>query len=632
MAEQHQFQAEVSRLLDIVANALYSDKDVFLRELISNASDACDRLRYAALTDEKIAKDVSGEYGIHLVVDTEARTLTISDNGIGMDKDDLIQNLGTIAHSGTSKLMEEVSKAKDKDALNLIGQFGVGFYSAFMVSEKVEVTSRKAGDKKGWVWVSDGKGEYEIDEALKETAGTQITLHVTDEGSTYLLEDKLKQVVKTYSDHVDFPIYLGETTENDPINSSAALWTRQKSDVTEEQYQEFYQHVSENMGFDKPLMTLHWHAEGTLEYSNLIYIPGMKPFDLYDPKREHGVKLYVKRVFITDSVEGLVPPFLRFLRGVVDSQDLPLNISREVLQSNPVVSKISSALTRRVLDELRKMAENEPEQFKEFWDMFGAVVKEGLYDAHQYREGLNKVVRFHSSASDDKLVSLEEYTERMPEGQKHIYYITGQDLDSLRNSPQLEGYRAKGIEVLFLTDTIDDYWLPIAHDYKSNTFKSITRGSAKELSDINASEDEKKAKDDKKDDAKDNSEIEPVIAKLKEIFGDEIKDVRITERLTESPVCLVAQENDVDMNMERMLKQNQGYEELSKRVLEINAEHPVISKLQTLVANDSDDDVIQDTAWLLLDQARIIEGDPLPNPTEFSKRMSRLMEKGLLEA
>ncbi len=631
MTEQHQFQAEVGRLLDIVANALYSNKDVFLRELISNSSDACDRLRYAAITDEKLAKDIVSDYAIRLVIDTEPRTLTVIDNGIGMTHDDLINNLGTIAHSGTSKLIEEMGKSENNDAIDLIGKFGVGFYAAFMVADKIEVLTRKAGDKKAWLWISDGKGAYTIEEATKNECGTEITLHIKEDASDYLLEDKLKQVVKTYSDHIDFPVYFGKEVDGsaESLNSASALWTRSKKDIKEEEYNEFYHHVSGGMDMDKPWLTLHWRAEGAIEYSNLIFIPTMKPFDLYDPKREHGVKLYVKRVYITDGVEGLIPPFLRFLKGVVDSQDLPLNISREVLQNNPVVNKISSAITKRILEELRKKAEKDPEEFAEFWDLFGAVIKEGLYDAHQYREALNKVVRFKSSNSD-KLVSLDEYIERMPEGQQHIYYISGSDLESLQNSPQLEGYKAKNIEVLFMTDTIDEFWLPVAYDYKQKSFKSVTKGTAEELNKVvSDNKDKKKAQTSQEiDDTAKNMAC--LITKLKEIIGDQVKDVCISQRLVDSPVCLIAQDSGIDIHMERILKKNQGYEDLSKRVLEINAEHPVIIKLQTLIANNSSPKTIEDTAWLLLDQARIIEGDPLPNPTEFTKRMARLMENSLL--
>jgi molecular chaperone HtpG len=613
MSEQHHFQAEVGRLLDIVANALYSEKEIFLRELISNASDACDRLRYEAIAKpELIAGD--SELKISIVFDTGARTLTISDNGIGMTRDELIKNLGTIAHSGTREILNSLNGNK-KD-VNLIGQFGVGFYSAFMVADKVEVLSRKAGEAKAWQWVSDGKGSYTVDEHLKDSRGTEITLHLKDAASEYLLEERLKQVIKKYSDHISFPIQVNGVT----VNKASALWMRAKSDITAEQYKEFYHHVSGAMAMDEPWLTLHWRAEGSFEYSNLLFIPGMKPFDLYDPRRQHGVKLYVKRVFITDGVEGLIPPFLRFLKGVVDSEDLPLNISREMLQNNPMIHKMSAAITRKVLAELQEKAEKDPAAFEQFWALFGPVVKEGLYDAHTYRDALSKVVRFYSTKGEG-LVSLEDYIGRMKEGQDNIYYLSGADVAAARNSPQLEAFRAKGIEVLFMTDTIDEFWLPIQNDYKSKKFKSVTRGAA-ELS---------KVASDKKEETKpEENNIGQLVARLKEILSGEVKDVCLSERLVDSPVCLVAPENDVDIHMQRLLKKSQGYEGVHQHILEINGHHPVILKLKDMVANDAAAETLKDTAFLLLDQAKIIEGEPLKNPTEFVRRMSQAIEKGLL--
>ena len=629
MAEKFEFQAEVGRLLDIVANALYSEKEIFLRELISNASDACDKLRYKSIQDEKLLEG-QPDLNIRLYFDTDARTLTVEDTGIGMNRAELIENLGTIAHSGTQKLVEQLEEAKGD--VNLIGQFGVGFYAAFMVADKVEVKTRKAGEETAYEWVSDGRGAYEVDETLKENRGTQITLHLKEDAGEFLLEERLKQIVVKYSDHINFPILLGEGEDAPQINSGSALWMRPKSEITEKQYIEFYHHVSSGgMAVDEPLYQWHWKAEGMFEYTNLLYIPGMKPFDLYDPKRNHGVKLYVKRVYITDGVEGLIPPFLRFMRGVVDSEDLPLNISREMLQHNPVVAKMGSAITKKILGDLENMAVDNPGLFKDIWGQYGPVIKEGLYDAHQFRDQLNKVVRFHSTRGDD-LVSLQDYIDEMKDGQEHIYYISGPDLDTVKNSPQLEGFKAKGVEVLFMTDTIDEFWLPVAHDYMNKTFKSITRG-ASELSKI--AEDEKSDKD-KKDTAKDSKksgqDVSALIEKMKEVLGDEIKDIAVSERLTESPVCLVADESGADMHIERLLKKSQGYEELTKRILEVNDTHPVILKLQELAsANDDNKDVLVDASWLLLDQARIIEGDPLPDPSGFARRMAKMMEQGLLD-
>ena len=619
MSEQLKFQTEVSRLLDIVANAIYTNKEIFLRELISNASDACDRLRYEAITKpELITGDT--ELKIGLSFDTDARTLKVTDNGIGMNKEELVKNLGTIAHSGTKEILNKIEDGK-KD-MSLIGQFGVGFYSTFMVANKVEVLSRRAGDKFAWLWTSDGKGSYTVDEHLKDIRGTEITLHLKDEASEYLLEERLKQIVKKYSDHIDFPIMLGEGEKAAIINKASAIWMRQKSDITPDQYKEFYHHVSGATAMDQPWLTMHWRAEGTFEYTNLLFIPGMKPFDLYDPRRPNGVKLYVKRVFITDGLEGLIPPFLRFLKGVVDSEDLPLNISREMLQNNPLIAKMSSTITRKVLSELQEKAEKEPDEFEQFWELFGSVVKEGLYDAHSYREALCKVVRFRSTASE-KLTSLEDYISRMKKGQENIYYLSASDPETAKNSPQLEAFIAKGIEVLFMTDTIDEFWLPIQGDFRNKKFKSVTRG-ASDLSKV-ASDVKEKPK------PENNSDLtEKLLARLKEILSDEVKDVCLSERLIDSPVCLVAPENDMDIHMQRLLKNSQGYEATHQHIMEINGQHPVILKLKNMVSNDAESKILTDTAFLLLDQARIVEGEPLKNPSEFVRRMNQAIEKGLL--
>ncbi len=617
MSEQMQFQAEVSRLLDIVANALYTEKEIFLRELISNASDACDRLRYEAIAKPELAEG-NTDYKITVNFDTGARTLTVSDSGIGMTRDELIRNLGTIAHSGTR---EVIKNAADKKDMSLIGQFGVGFYSAFMVADKVEVTSKKAGEKLAHIWVSDGKGSYTVDETLKPSRGTEIKLHLKDEGSEFLLEERLKEVIRKYSDHINFPIELSGKV----VNKASALWMRSKSEVTADQYKEFYRSVSGTISFDEPWMTLHWRAEGNFEYNNLLFIPAMKPFDLYDPRRHHGVKLYVKRVFITEGVENLIPPFLRFMKGVVDSEDLPLNISREMLQSNPVVSKMGQAVTKKILSELEEKAKNDLKEFEQFWALFGPVVKEGLYDAHQYREQLCRVARFYSSKADG-LTSLDEYVGRMAEGQEHIYYLSAPSVDAAKNSPQLEAFRAKGVEVLFMTDTIDEYWIPMQDSFKEKKLKSVTRGAI-DLSKVKSETSTDKTED-KKEEKTDDTE--KLVARLKEILTGEVKDVTLSNRLVDSPVCLVAPENDVDIHMQRLLKKNQSYEGQHEHILEINAKHPVIVRLKSMVANNSSAEMVSETAFLLLDQARILEGEPLKNPAEFVKRMSRAMEKGLL--
>lgn len=621
MSEQHVFQAEVSRLLDIVAHALYTEREIFLRELVSNASDACDRLRYEAIAKPELTGG-DADFKIRVSFDAEARTLKVSDNGIGMDHDDLVRNLGTIAHSGTREMVKQLGEKGAAKDVSLIGQFGVGFYSAFMVADKVEVQSRKAGADKGWVWVSDGRGSYTLDEALKDAHGTEITLHLKDDAGEYLLAERLKTVIKKYSDHIGFPILLGEGDGAEKVNAASALWMRAKAEVTPEQYKEFYRSVAGTMQIDEPWMTLHWRAEGAFEYNNLLFIPAMKPFDLYDPRRHHGVKLYVKRVFITDGVEGLIPPFLRFIKGVVDSEDLPLNISRELLQSNPVVAKMGSAITRKVLGELEEKAKDDPKAFENFWALFGPVVKEGLYDAHAHRDQLCRVARFYSTKGAE-LVSLDEYVGRMVEGQEHVYYLSAPTVEAARNSPQLEAFRAKGVEVLFMTDTIDEFWIPMQTDYKGKKFKSVTRGAA-ELSKVASKTQEQPETE------AETGLAQKLVARLKEVLVGEVKDVCLSERLVDSPVCLVAPENEVDIHLQRLLKKSQGYEAVTKHVLEINAKHPVIRKLETLVANDTATDLVRDTAFLLLDQARIIEGEPLANPSEFVRRMNLAIEKGLL--
>ena len=463
-SERHQFQAEVSRLLNIVANSLYSEKEIFLRELISNASDACDKLRYAAQTDAELASGDS-EYQINIRFDKEAGTLTVADNGVGLNHQDLIDNLGTIASSGTAAFIEAVSDAnKGKDGksgdVNLIGQFGVGFYSSFMVADEVTVTTRKAGDDEGWIWKSDGMGEFTIEKAADAERGAEVTLHLKKEADEYLDATRLRHIVKTYSDHISFPISLTETGggEEAPVgeklNQASAIWVRPRGDVDEDAHKEFYHHVSH--AIDDPWLTLHFRAEGMIEYTGLLYVPTSRPFDLFHPERKCSVKLYVKRVFITNDCEHLLPSWLRFLRGVIDSEDLPLNVSRELLQNNPVLARIKAGVTSRVLNALAEKAEKEIEAYAEFWEAFGPVLKEGLYEDFEHREKLLNLLRFRTTAGDE-LISLEAYKARMKEGQEAIYYIAGDELEAVRRSPQLEGFRAKGIEVPLMTDPIDEF-------------------------------------------------------------------------------------------------------------------------------------------------------------------------------
>jgi molecular chaperone HtpG len=612
--ETRSFQAEVSRLLDIVAHSLYSEKEIFLRELISNASDACDRLRYAALTEPALNEGDSA-YRVVLTPDKEARTLAVADNGIGMNRTELIDNLGTIARSGTAAFLHQLSGDARKD-MSLIGQFGVGFYSAFMVADKVEVISRKAGDSEGWRWISDGKGEFTIEPWPEAARGATIILHLREGEDIYLDPAQLRHIVKTYSDHVGLPIVLKADGKEETINTAAALWTRPKSEITAEQYKEFYHHVAHS--FDDPWLTLHNKAEGVFEYTNLLFIPSTKPFDLFDPERKPRVKLYVRRVFITDEAGDLVPPYLRFLRGVVDSEDLPLNISREMLQKNPMVAKIRQQLTRRVLSELAKKAGEAPDEYAKFWDNFGAVLKEGLYEDREQREPL---LRFRSTARDG-LISLDDYLAAMKDGQQAIYTITGDSLEIVKKSPQLEGFRARGVEVLLLTDPIDEFWVPAVASYKDKPFKSATRGAADlaKIAPADGAKEEKSAPP---------AKLASLIAIFKLALGDAVKDVRSSDRLTDSAVCLVADEGDLDMHLERLLKQHRQLDTAAKRILEINPRHKLIERLARSVGEAGASDQLKEFAWLLLDQARIVEGEQLPDPPAFARRLADLLERGL---
>ena len=615
--ETRSFQAEVSRLLDIVAHSLYSEKEIFLRELISNASDACDRLRYAALTEPALAEgDMS--YRVVLAPDKSTRTLTVADNGIGMNREELIENLGTIARSGTAAFVNQLSGDARKD-MSLIGQFGVGFYSAFMVAETVEVKSRKAGESQGWRWVSDGKGEFVIEPCPEAARGATIVVHLREGESDFLEPARLRSIVRTYSDHIGLPIVLKDAGKDETINTASALWTRPRSQITQEQYNEFYHHVGHS--FDDPWLTLHAKAEGMLEYTSLLFVPSVKPFDLFDPERKSRLKLYVRRVFITDEGTDLLPPYLRFLRGVVDSEDLPLNISREMLQSNPMASRIRQQLTKRVLTELGKKAGEAPDEYSKFWDNFGAVLKEGLYEDREHRDELLGLARFRSTARDE-LVSLDDYVAAMRPGQDAIYTITGDNLDVAKRSPQLEGFRARGVEVLLMTDPIDEFWVPGIGTYKDKPFKSATRGGV-DLDKITPPEDDKDEKPEPP------AKLASLIAIFKLALGDAVKDVRSSDRLTDSAVCLVAEEGDMDMHLERLLKQHRQLDTMSKRILELNPRHQLIGRLAATVGQAGASDQLSEFAWLLLDQARIVEGEQLPDPAAFARRLSTLLERGL---
>ena len=628
--ETFAFQAEVSKLLDIVAHSLYSQKEIFLRELISNASDACDKLRYQALTNAKLAEG-DANYRVTITVDKKAKTLMVSDNGIGMAKAELSETLGTIARSGTQAFVENLKSAKNKDnkpGVDLIGQFGVGFYSAFMVSDKIEVITLKAGEKEGSSWTSDGKGEFTVGSGTRQGRGTDVLLHLKNSEKEFLEPMRIENIVKTYSDHIGIPIALmpnAKDEEEKILNTASALWVRGKKDITIEQYKEFYHHTAH--AYDEPWLTLHNKVEGILSYSNLLFIPSQAPMDLFNPERKTNVKLYVKRVFITDDCDGLLPPYLRFVKGVVDSEDLPLNISREMFQHNPALAKIKKALTKRILGELKKKCEKEPEDYKTFWKVFGSVLKEGLYEDFENRDKLMEIARFNSTYSEE-LVNLRDYLDRAKPGQEAIYYITGEDVTQTALSPQLEGFKAKGVEVLLLTDPVDEFWITSVGNFEEKPFKSATKGGA-DLSKVAEKKDKKDKKSTKKD-AKQKASIDPLLAAFKLTLGDKVKDVRSSERLTNSPVCLVADEGDMDIHLERLLKQHKQMGPTTPKVLEINADHILVKTLNKIISKSKGPDpTVEDAAWLLLDQARIVEGEKVDDPSAFVRRMTSIMEKGL---
>ncbi len=619
--EQLSFQAEVSRLLEIVAHSLYSNRDVFLRELVSNASDACDKLRYRALTDPSLAGDTP--YEVTVTPDAGARTLTVADTGIGMNRDELVENLGTIARSGTAAFLSEMEKQAtrpDGAGTSLIGQFGVGFYSAFMVADRVEVRSRKAGDAAGWAWQSDGKGRFTIAEADDAPArGTRIVLHMKDDASDYLDPARIRDIVRTHSDHIALPIRLVADGKSEQVNAGSALWTRPKSEITAEQYKEFYHHVGH--AFDEPWLTLHSKAEGTLEYASLLFVPSTRPFDLFHPERQVRLKLYVRRVFVTDTASELLPAYLRFVQGVVDSEDLPLNISREMLQTNPVLRRIRQGLVKRLLAELARKAADAPEEYATFWGNFGAVLKEGLYEDGEQRDQLLALARFRSTAGDE-LVSLADYAGRMRPGQEAIYVINGEDAGQLARSPQIEGFRAKGIEVLLLTDPIDEFWTGNVGRFDGKPFRSVTRGGA-DLARIATPEGTPEPAADA------GRPIDGLLALFRVSLGEAVKDVRASERLTDSAVCLVADDGDLDMHLERMLRAAKQVDAVSRRILEVNPRHPLIQGLAVRAGEPGTATELAEVAHLLLDQARILEGEPPADPAAFSRRLAGALSRNL---
>lgn len=613
--EQHVFEADVSRLLHMMVHSVYSDKDVFLRELISNAADACEKLRYESVSAPELS---DGTQPVILVtLNEEAPTLVIEDNGIGMSRDEMIDALGTIARSGTKAFIERLEAAKTGEKTELIGQFGVGFYSSFMVADQVDVISRPAGQDEAWKWSSDGKGSYQvaaIDLAEAPARGTRVVLHLMEDAKKYANKWTVEKIIRDQSGHVPVPIHLVEKEGAEPsqVSDGAALWIKQKSEISKEDYNDFYRSVSGH--YDEPLANVHFHAEGRHEYTTLAFIPGSQPFDLFDPDRQGRMKLYVKRVFITDEAE-LLPRYLRFVRGIVDTSDLPLNISREMIQDSPVLAAIKKGITSRILSALEKMAESEVETFSKVWDLFGAILKEGIYDDFERRSLLLKLARFRSTVSGEATRSLTDYLTAMQEGQSAIYYISGSSLDQLKSSPQLEGFRAKGIEVLLLTDGVDSFWPTNVADFEGRPFKSVTQG----LADLNAVSSEGGAGE---AGWQASPEVGAFIDFARSALGEEVADVRISDRLTESAVCLVASEDGPDRQLEKLLQNAGRLQTASKPILEINAQSERVKS----IASIDDPAFREDAAWLLLDEARILDGDKPVNPRAFADRQARLFE------
>ncbi len=615
--QTHEFQAEVAKVLDIVIHSLYSHSEVFLRELISNASDACDKLRYALLMHPELAANAKDGFKIKLIPDKKAKTLTVSDNGIGMNEEDLIKNLGTIAQSGSAEFLKNLTGDKEKDVA-LIGQFGVGFYASFMVADKVVVKTKKAGDTKGYVWESDGAGTFSITEDDSVPFGTQVILHLKKDCLDYLEDVRLRYLVHQYSNHISLPVILVDGKKEETINEANALWCRPKNEITEQQYRDFYQNLTH--AFDSPWMTLHYKAEGALEYTSLLFIPTKPPFNLFQNDRKSGLNLYVNRVFITDDMPELMPAYLRFISGVIDTKDLPLNVSREMLQKTPVLEKIKTGLVRRVLGELKKRAENK-EDYATFWNSFGIVLKEGLYEPSDHRADLADLCRFYTTQGDE-LVDFKAYIARMPKKQKNIYYLTGTDLETLRHHPQLEGFIARGIEVLLLTDPVDEFWTQTFQEYDGKKLVSVMYAKD-DLKDIPLKEDEKK--EELQGDLQ-----EELVKKAKEILTGEVAQVQMTGRLTKSPAVLITPEGQMSLNLERMMKAHgQTMNFASGRILELNKTHDLIKKLADLVKAGQKEDVVKDIIWLLYDQARIAEGEPLKDPAAFAGRLNHFLEGAL---
>ena len=606
------FETEVSKLLDIVANSLYTEKEIFLRELISNSSDACEKLRYLSQTDSKAPKTNKFQIRIHL--NEKNKTISIKDNGIGMDDKDMQSNLGTIAKSGTEEFIKKMGDKKGD--INQIGKFGVGFYSSFMVSDQVVVRSKKYDSSSGYLWTSDGKGTFSIEETEYNEIGTEITLSIKKDEKEFLSKYKIEEIIKKYSDFVPFPIFVtSEEDKNDKkkddkteeqVNSAEAIWLKDKSKIKKDDYKSFYNQVSNY--YDEPLTTIHFKAEGVVNYTALLYLPKSQPQDLYHPDRKNKLKLYVNKVFISDKLDALIPAWLRFVPGVVDTEDLSLNISREILQNNAVINKISNAITKRVLKEILELKKKKPDEFKDFWKNFGPVVKEGLYEFNDFHDQIFEFSTFNCSEKEE-MITLDQYVTDFSNDKKKIYYISGENKENLINSPQMELFKNKKINVLLITDPVDEFWMPMKMKFKDYEFTSITKGEV----DI---EDKKESKKDKEEPKEDKD----FVGFLKDNLKDKVKDVKISKRLTTSASCLVADENDMDMHLKKLMAANNQNISDEKRILEININHELVNKLKSLDKNQKDK-----FCEILYDHAKLMEGESLDDPKKYTNLVSELV-------
>lgn len=618
----HGFQAEVNQLLKLMIHSLYSNKEIFLRELVSNASDACDKLRFMATSDDSLYEG-NGELEVKVDFDPEAKTITIADNGIGMTSDEVVEHIGTIAKSGTKSFFESLTGDQAKDSA-LIGQFGVGFYSSFIIADKVTLTTRKAGESQAVQWESTGEGDYTLENVEKESRGTEIVLHLREDEEEFLDRWRLRGLITKYSDHVAFPVKMleyvseedakeGKVAEYEQINKGQPLWTRSKSEVTDEEYKEFYKSTSHD--FEDPLLWSHNRVEGTQEYTSLLYIPSKAPFDMWDRDNMHGVKLYVQRVFIMDDAEKLMPRYMRFVRGVIDSSDLPLNVSREILQGSKVIDTIRSGSVKKVLSTLEKMAKNEPEQYAGFWKEFGPALKEGPGEDAANKEKIAKLLRFASTEAntDEETVSFEDYIGRMKEGQDKIYFITADSFAAAKNSPHLEVFRKKGIEVLLLSDRVDEWLVSHLTDFDGKQMQSVAKGDL----DLGETEtDEEKAEKEKVEEG-----AKGTIGRIKTALGDRVQEVKVTHRLTDSPACIIADANGMSANLERMLKSAGQEVPESKPILEINPSHPVVTRMEA----ETDEARFNDWSEILFDQAILSEGGKLDDPASFVRKLNQML-------